>query len=72
MIPILDKWTPYLTNGEVVAEITASKEHSYVHPPKGVVFGQDSEGNMFLNGKPAWIDYKHEHYDFGNEGAWKA
>ena len=74
MEPVFDKWTPYLTDGEIVAEMTFSKEHVCINPPKGVVFGQDSDGNMYLNGRPAHVEYRHEHIDFGKvgRGGWKA
>lgn len=70
MYPTINVCEPYLTNGEINAEITFSKEHAYVNPPKGVVFSQDSAGNMYLDGKPAHIKYLNKTYHFSAKREW--
>lgn len=62
---VLDKWEAYLTNGEVCAEIIPCKDKAAICPPDGVIYGEDNKGNMYLDGKPAWVAYRHTRIDFG-------
>ena len=52
------QWIPVLTDGHIECRIKGSRFSCGVEVPDGVIFGQDNAGNMYLNGKPAWITYR--------------
>jgi len=75
MPPIFDKYYSVLTNGEIEIEIEGpcGRDRSAgIHIPDGVVFGQDNRGNYYLNGIPARIEMRHQHFEFGRRNfEWK-
>ena len=52
---------PVITDGEIDLRIEMNNRGgAYVEPDDGVVFGSDSAGNYFINGKKAKIKYRKE------------
>ena len=52
MHPIDQIWKSVLTNGETVIELKFSKYGAGFDIPEGHILSQDSNGNMWLDGKP--------------------
>jgi len=58
MYPHFKVYESFLTNGDISIKIEGDRNHCGIRLPKGVIFAEDSSGNMYLNGIRAWVELR--------------